>query len=75
MCAKTAGGTSGCADDIVLCADQLLAVETTDLHECVIAVADATVQVGDGDQALLVRETTFLLGDGLVVAHGEHPSV
>jgi hypothetical protein len=44
--------------------DQFVVGETADGHKGVIAVSDAAVEVGGGDQSLFGREYSFMLGHG-----------
>lgn len=60
----------GVAHQVVRCARQLLAGETTDFDKGIVAVGDHTLGVGSGDQPLLGWESPFSLGNRLVVTHG-----
>ncbi|MCY1438210.1 hypothetical protein D9M71_544020 [compost metagenome] len=60
----------GVAHQVVWRAGQLLAGETTDIDEGIVAVSDHTLGIGGGDQPLLGRESPFSLGNRLVVTHG-----
>ncbi|MNP59006.1 hypothetical protein D3C76_1539700 [compost metagenome] len=60
----------GVAHQVVRRTGQLLARETADVDEGIVAVGDHTLGVGGGDQPLLCREGPFPLGNRLVVTHG-----
>ena len=57
------------AHQIVWRSNQLVAAETADFGEDVIAVGDLAFQVGGRDEALLIGEGILTLGYGLVVTH------
>ncbi|MOA54965.1 hypothetical protein D3C78_1786710 [compost metagenome] len=50
-------------------ADQLVVGKPADLDEGVVAVSDAAVEVGGGNQALIAGEGSFVLSDGQIHAH------
>ncbi|MNG13558.1 hypothetical protein D3C84_972440 [compost metagenome] len=59
----------GMAHQVVRRAHQLLAGETADFDERIVAIGDDTLGIGGRDQALLSRESPFALGNRLVVTH------
>ena len=57
------------AHQVMGLADQLVVGEPADRHESVVAVGYAAVEVRSGNQALIVRKSSFVLSDGQIHAH------
>jgi hypothetical protein len=49
--------------------DQFFAGEAADGYEGVVAVGDAAIKIGRGDQSLIGREQSFMLGYGQIHTH------
>ncbi|MCY1546011.1 hypothetical protein D9M68_819860 [compost metagenome] len=58
------------AHQVVRLPDEFLALEATDRHEGRVAVGDAALQIGGGDEGHALGDDEFLVGDGQVGAHG-----
>ncbi|MGV6958511.1 hypothetical protein [Pseudomonas chlororaphis] len=56
-------------DDVLWSADQVIAVETADVHEGIVAVADDAMGIGGGDEFLVRPQSHFALCNGLIVSH------
>lgn len=59
------------ANHVMRATDQLVAAETADGDESIIAIDDGAFKVSSGDKALFGVERAFPLGNRLVVAHDE----
>ncbi|MCY1452753.1 hypothetical protein D9M71_696980 [compost metagenome] len=53
------------ADDTVRRADQLFPGQATEGNELVVAVGDAALGIGGGDEALFCWEVSFKIGDSI----------
>ena len=61
------------AYQIVWRVHQLFTAETADINEHLIAVGDHALEVGRGNQALILGHLMFALSHGLVITHGKVP--
>ncbi|MCY1444593.1 hypothetical protein D3C76_1359410 [compost metagenome] len=66
---KHPGWHVGVSNQVMCLTDQFVVSETADVGEGVVAVSDAAVQVGRGDQSLVGGEGSFMLGNGQIHSH------